>query len=151
MPVILNNILLFIGLTCFRILITKCLNLKIVELGRTVSLTDNTISEVLAYNPLKSLEVFSIKGSESSGLSILSAETILASCPCLTSLTDLRCWVGVFPREVQDLEERALRMNWNIDFGTDTENISEDALRRAGLKEKFDRLREQFGDMVMIP
>ena len=92
-----------------------------------------------------------LKGSERSALSILSAETILAACSNLTSLTDLRCWVGVFPREVEELEERALRLNWNINFGKDTENISEDALRRAGLKEKFDRLREQFGDMVMIP
>ena len=116
-----------------------------------MSVTDSTISEVLAYNPLQKLEVFCIKSSESSGLSIASAETVLASCPSLTSLTDLRCWVGVFPREIMELEERARRLNWDIIFGKDTENISEDALRRAGLKEKFDRLREQFGDMVMIP
>ena len=132
-------------------IIIKCCNLKSLEIGRTVSITDFVISEVLAYNPLQNHETFSIKGSESSALSILSAETILAACSNLTSLTDLRCWVGVFPREVEELKERAHRLNWNINFGKDTENISEDALRRAGLKEKFDRLREQFGDMVMIP
>ena len=58
---------------------------------------------------------------------------------------------GSFSKGGQELEERTLRSNWNIIFGKDTENISEDALRRAGLKEKFDRLREQFGDLVMIP
>ena len=114
-------------------------------------MSDSVVSEILAYNPLQYLESFSIKGSESSALTIISAETIIMACPNLTTLTDLRCWVGVFPREVEELEERAVRLNWNINFGEDTENISEDALRRAGLKEKFDRLREQFGDMVMIP
>lgn len=41
--------------------------------------------------------------------------------------------------------------NWEISFGDDRDHLSEEALRRAGLKEKFDRLREQFGDRVMIP
>ena len=127
------------------------MNIKSLEIGRTVSMNDLIMSEILAYNPLQNLEIFSIKGNENCALTILTAEAILASCPCLSTLTDLRCWVGVFPREVQELEERAGRLNWNVNFGEDTENISEDALRRAGLKEKFDRLREQFGDMVMIP
>ena len=29
--------------------------------------------------------------------------------------------------------------------------VTEEALKRAGLKEKYDKLRDQFGDMVMIP
>ena len=29
--------------------------------------------------------------------------------------------------------------------------VTEQALKRAGLKEKYDKLRDQFGDMVMIP
>ena len=129
----------------------KCPNLQSLEIGRSVFINDSIISEILAFNPLQHLDIFCIKGSESSALTILSAETILMACPSLTTLTDLRGWVGVFPREVVELEERAERLNWNLKFGEDTENISEDALRRAGLKEKFDRLREQFGDMVMIP
>ena len=125
--------------------------LKILQIGRTVNITDFNIAEILAHNPLQNLELFSIKGSETTALTILSVESLLLSCPNLTELTDLRCWVGVYPREVEELEVRAIRQNWNVVFGKDTENISEDALRRAGLKEKFDRLREQFGDMVMIP
>ena len=127
------------------------MNLKILQIGRTVNITDSNIAEILAHNPLQNLELFSIKGSETTALTILSVESLLLSCPNLTELTDLRCWVGVYPREVEELEVRAIRQNWNVVFGKDTENISEDALRRAGLKEKFDRLREQFGDMVMIP
>ena len=127
------------------------MNLKILQIGRTVNITDSNIAEILAQNPLQNLKLFSIKGSETTALTILSVESLLLSCPNLTELTDLRCWVGVYPREVEELEVRAIRQNWNVVFGKDTENISEDALRRAGLKEKFDRLREQFGDMVMIP
>ena len=127
------------------------MNLKILQIGRTVSITDSNIAEILAQNPFKKLKHSSIKGSETTALTILSVESLLLSCPNLTELTDLRCWVGVYPREVEELEVRAIRQNWNVVFGKDTENISEDALRRAGLKEKFDRLREQFGDMVMIP
>ena len=41
--------------------------------------------------------------------------------------------------------------NSSLYFGEDIDDVSEEALRRAGLKEKFDRLREQFGDIVMIP
>ena len=89
-------------------IIIKCCNLKSLEIGRTVSITDFVISEVLAYNPLQNLETFSINGSESSALSILSAETILAACSNLTSLTDLRCWVGVFPREVRNWKKGRL-------------------------------------------
>ena len=127
------------------------MNLKILQIGRTVNITDSNIAEILAHNPLQNLELFSIKGSETTALTILSVESLLLSCQNLTELTDLRCWAGVYPREVEELEVRAIRQNWNVVFGKDTENISEDALRRAGLKEKFDRLREQFGDMVMIP
>ena len=127
------------------------MNLKILQIGRTVNITDSNITEILAHNPLQNLELFSIKGSETTALTILSVESLLLSCQNLTELTDLRCWAGVYPREVEELEVRAIRQNWNVVFGKDTENISEDALRRAGLKEKFDRLREQFGDMVMIP
>ena len=57
----------------------------------------------------------------------------------------------MFPREITDLQIRAVQNNWDLDLGEDSDQVSEDALRRAGLKEKFDRLREQFGDMVMIP
>ena len=57
----------------------------------------------------------------------------------------------MFPREITDLQNRAVQNNWDLDLGEDSDQVSEDALRRAGLKEKFDRLREQFGDMVMIP
>ena len=127
------------------------MHLKILQIGRTVNITDSNIAEILAHNPLQNLELFSIKGSETTALTILSVESLLLSCPNLTELTDLRCWAGVYPREVDELEVRAIRQNWNVVFGKDTENISEDALRRAGLKEKFDRLREQFGYMVMIP
>ena len=127
------------------------MNLKILQIGRTVNITDSNIAEILAHNPLQNLELFLIKGSETTALTILSVESLLLSCQNLTELTDLRCWAGVYPREVEELEVRAIRQNWNVVFGKDTENISEDALRRAGLKEKFDRLREQFGDMVMIP
>ena len=49
------------------------------------------------------------------------------------------------------MQIRAVQNNWDLDLGEDSDQVSEDALRRAGLKEKFDRLREQFGDMVMIP
>ena len=62
-----------------------------------------------------------------------------------------RGWAGVYPREIQELQERARRNNWDLSLGEDGDTQSEEALRRAGLKEKFDRLREQFGDMVMIP
>ena len=62
-----------------------------------------------------------------------------------------RCCEGIFPREIEDLQERIRINNWDIWIGVDNVNSSEEALRRAGLKEKFDRLREQFGDMVMIP
>ena len=62
-----------------------------------------------------------------------------------------RSWAGVYPREIQELQERAKRKNWDLSLGEDGDTQSEEALRRAGLKEKFDRLREQFGDMVMIP
>ena len=62
-----------------------------------------------------------------------------------------RGWSGVYPREIQELQERARRNNWDLSLGEDGDAQSEEALRRAGLKEKFDRLREQFGDMVMIP
>ena len=126
------------------------MNLKILQIGRTVNITDSNITEILAHNPLQNLELFSIKGSETTALTILSVESLLLSCQNLTELTDLRCWAGVYPREVEELEVRAIRQNWNVVFGKDTENISEDALRRAGLKEKFDRLREQFGEATEI-
>lgn len=57
----------------------------------------------------------------------------------------------MFPREIQELDMRVKVNNWNLWLGEDNANSSEEALRRAGLKEKFDRLRDQFGDMVMIP
>ena len=57
----------------------------------------------------------------------------------------------MYPREVKELLLRSKSNNWDLHLGEDLQDLSEDALRRAGLKEKFDRLREQFGDMVMIP
>ena len=57
----------------------------------------------------------------------------------------------MYPREVKELLQRSESNNWDLHLGEDLQDLSEDALRRAGLKEKFDRLREQFGDMVMIP
>ena len=62
-----------------------------------------------------------------------------------------RGWAGVYPREILELQQRARASNWELSLGPDTDTQAEEALRRAGLKEKFDRLREQFGDMVMIP
>ena len=52
---------------------------------------------------------------------------------------------------MEELIERFQYNNCDLYFGEDIDDLSEAALRRAGLKEKFDRLREQFGDMVMIP
>ena len=99
------------------------MHLKILQIGRTVNITDSNIAEILAHNPLQNLELFSIKGSETTALTILSVESLLLSCPNLTELTDLRCWVGVYPREVEELEVRAIRKDWNVVFGKDTENI----------------------------
>ena len=78
-------------------------------------------------------------------------ENLLDSCPDLRTLTDIRSWSGVYRREVEQLVVRLRDNNSSLYFGEDIEDVSEEALRRAGLKEKFDRLREQFGDMVMIP
>ena len=92
-----------------------------------------------------------MKESENQSLTIATVESILESCPNLRILTDIRSWCGVYRREVEELIERFQSNNCDLYFGEDIDNLSEEALRRAGLKEKFDRLREQFGDMVMIP
>ena len=48
-------------------------------------------------------------------------------------------------------------MSWTVDRVFSVINssadlqVTEEALKRAGLKEKYDKLRDQFGDMVMIP
>ena len=44
------------------------------------------------------------------------------------------------------LDHISTTRNSFVDF-----QVTEEALKRAGLKEKYDKLRDQFGDMVMIP
>ena len=136
---------------CLRLLLQRCPHLRSVRLGRTVSLTDQDLADILADNPLRYLETFHLAGSENCQLSVSGAELLVAVCPRLASLTDLSSWQGVFPREVESLRQQARDNNWELSLGADLEWVCEEGLRRAGLKEKFDRLREQFGDMVMIP
>ena len=49
----------------------------------------------------------------------------------------------------QDLEANSSIIN--IQNKSADLQVTEQALKRAGLKEKYDKLRDQFGDMVMIP
>ena len=49
----------------------------------------------------------------------------------------------------QDLEANSSIIN--IQHKSADLQVTEQALKRAGLKEKYDKLRDQFGDMVMIP
>ena len=51
------------------------------------------------------------------------------------------------------LERTQIRQDSNdsIMCATIIIQVTEQALKRAGLKEKYDKLRDQFGDMVMIP
>ena len=114
-------------------------------------MSDCDFSQILSQNPLALLESFHLKESETAGLTIATVENLLDSCPDLITLTDIRSWSGVYRREVEQLVVRLRDNNSSLYFGEDIEDVSEEALRRAGLKEKFDRLREQFGDMVMIP
>ena len=114
-------------------------------------MSDCDFSQILCRNPLSRLESFHLKECESPGLTIATVENLLDSCPALRTLTDIRSWCGVYRREVEDLVARLQDNNYSLYFGEDIEDVSEQALRRAGLKEKFDRLREQFGDIVMIP
>ena len=114
-------------------------------------MSDCDFSQILSQNPLSLLESFHLKESETAGLTIATVENLLDSCPDLRTLTDIRSWSGVYRREVEQLVVRLRDNNSSLYFGEDIEDVSEEALRRAGLKEKFDRLREQFGDMVMIP
>ena len=129
----------------------RCLALKHLEIGRAVSLSDCDFSQILSQNRLSRLESFHLKECESPGLTIATVENLLDSCPVLRTLTDIRSWCGVYRREVEELVGRLQDNNSSLYFGEDIEDVSEEALRRAGLKEKFDRLREQFGDIVMIP
>ena len=129
----------------------RCFALKHLEIGRAVSLSDCDFSQILSRNQLAGLESFHLKECESPGLTIATVENLLDSCPALRALTDIRSWCGVYRREVEDLVARLQDNNYSLYFGEDIEDVSEQALRRAGLKEKFDRLREQFGDIVMIP
>ena len=129
----------------------RCLALKHLEIGRAVSMSDWDFSQILSQNPLSLLESFHLKECENPGLTVATVENLLDSCPDLTTLTDIRSWCGVYRREVEELAGRLQDNNSSLYFGEDIEDVSEEALRRAGLKEKFDRLREQFGDMVMIP
>ena len=135
----------------FRIIVVKCGTLKHLEIGRAVSMSDWDFSQIFCHNQLVELESFHMKESENSGLTIATVENILDFCPNLRALTDIRSWCGVYRREVEELLQRLQSNNWDLYLGKDIEDLSEEALRRAGLKEKFDRLREQFGDMVMIP
>ena len=127
------------------------MSLRHLEIGRAVSMSDCDFSQILSQNPLSLLESFHLKESETAGLTIATVENLLDSCPDLRTLTDIRSWSGVYRREVEQLVVRLRDNNSSLYFGEDIEDVSEEALRRAGLKEKFDRLREQFGDMVMIP
>ena len=127
------------------------MSLRHLEIGRAVSMSDCDFSQILSQNPLALLESFHLKESETAGLTIATVENLLDSCPDLRTLTDIRSWSGVYRREVEQLVVRLRDNNSSLYFGEDIEDVSEEALRRAGLKEKFDRLREQFGDMVMIP
>ena len=129
----------------------RCLALKHLEIGRAVSMSDWDFSQILSQNPLSLLESFHLKECENPSLTVATVENLLDSCPDLTTLTDIRSWCGVYRREVEELAGRLQDNNSSLYFGEDIEDVSEEALRRAGLKEKFDRLREQFGDMVMIP
>ena len=45
-----------------------------------------------------------------------------------------RSWAGVYPREIQELQERARRKNWDLSLGEDGDTQSEEALRRAGAR-----------------
>ena len=134
-----------------RIILVRCLSLRHLEIGRAVSMSDCDFSQILSQNPLALLESFHLKESETAGLTMATVENLLDSCPDLRTLTDIRSWSGVYRREVEQLVVRLRDNNSSLYFGEDIEDVSEEALRRAGLKEKFDRLREQFGDMVMIP
>ena len=52
------------------------------------------------------------------------------------------------------LERTQIRQDSNdsiMSYATMIIQVTEQALKRAGLKEKYDKLRDQFGDMVMIP
>ena len=114
-------------------------------------MSDSDFSQILSQNPLSLLESFHLKECENPGLTIATVENLLDCCPDLRTLTDIRSWCGVYRREVEELVARLQDDNSSLYFGEDIEDVSEEALRRAGLKEKFDRLREQFGDIVMIP
>ena len=135
----------------YRLILVRCFALKHLEIGRAVSMSDCDFSQILCRNPLSRLESFHLKECESPGLTIATVENLLDSCPALRTLTDIRSWCGVYRREVEELVARLRENNSSLYFGEDIDDVSEEALRRAGLKEKFDRLREQFGDIVMIP
>ena len=74
----------------FRKLVTKCPSLKHLELGRSISLADVDIMEILSKNSLKYLQSFSLKESLNAELSIFSIETLIENCPDLKSITEIR-------------------------------------------------------------
>ena len=83
-----------------RLVLAKCLNLKHLEIGRAVSMSDWDFSQIFSGHPsqsvsnspnqLVSLESFYMKESEDMSLTIATVENILDSCPHLKRLTDIR-------------------------------------------------------------
>ena len=74
----------------FRKLLSKCFHLKHLELGRSISLSDADINDILSKNSLIHLEEFSMKESENGELTILTVENLIDSCPNLKSIRELR-------------------------------------------------------------
>jgi len=134
-----------------RILLSASLNLVNIRLGCHTSVTDDTWRHVLLVNQLIHLEVLNISGSSRPDLTIATVEAIMNACPHLIEITDLRQWAGVYQREIEALEMEVKNNNYRLSLGEDPWKKSQESLKRAGLKEKFDKLERDFGGRVMIP
>ena len=84
-------------------------------------------------------------------LTISTVETLLETCPSLREITDARQWEGVYQRELDRLDKKNRENNYHFSLGQDPWKQAQESLKRAGLKEKFDKLEKQFGGRVMIP
>lgn len=94
-------------------LLSRCPNLKIINLGLNIGLTDDGMIKVIIQNPLKKLEEFHCE--RNLHLTMTTVNLLVNNCDKLKAISDLQCWTALDPNELSKFREMIRLENLNLD------------------------------------